>query len=221
MDVRIAKNAVFDGHLFYFGKIEAGRSQSDTVILTVPPDHKKEEVPLEISFEEYNGFIPNPLHAVVTLTHSNRPRLAYNYQIVDDGSGQSVGNGDGRIQKGEAVDLLVTLRNVGPVPATNTWVEIANSKGQHLDIRPRMIRFGQIDSDTSKEARVSFTVWPEFPEDHLGFQLFIQEKDQEVFLNEELQLTVDTKAPKPIVTVNKLVTVTDDQANNFERCWIR
>ena len=207
-----SKDAVFDGHLFYFGKIEAGRSTSETVTLTVPPDHKKEEIPLEISFEEYNGFIPNPLHAVVTLTHSNRPRLAYNYQIVDDGSGQSVGNGDGRIQKGEAVDLLVTLRNVGPVPATNTWVEIANSKGQHLDIRPHMIRFGKLDPDKSKEARVSFTVWPEFPEDHLGFKLFIQEKDQEVFLNEELQLTVDTKAPKHIVTVNKLVTVMDDQA---------
>ena len=207
-----SKDSIFDGHLFYLGKVEAGQSQSDTLTVTVPSDHKKTEIPLKVSFEEYNGFIPNPLQAVVTLTHSNRPRLAYNYQIVDDGSGQSVGNGDGRIQKGEAVDLLVTLRNVGPVPAANTWVEISNPKGQHLDIRPQMIRFGQLTPDQSKKARVSFTVWPDFPEDHLGIKLFIQEKDQQVFLNEELEITVDTRPPKHIIVVNKLVTVTENQA---------
>jgi uncharacterized protein YgiM (DUF1202 family) len=207
-----SKDSIFDGHLFYLGKIEAGQSQSDTLTVTVPSDHKKEEIPLKVSFEEYNGFIPDPLQAVVTLTHSNRPRLAYNYQIVDDGSGQSVGNGDGRIQKGEAVDLLVTLRNVGPAPASNTWVEISNPKGQHLDIRPHMIRFGQLNPDQSKKARVSFTVWPDFPEDHLGLKLFIQEKDQQVFLNEELEMTVDTRPPKHIIVVNKLVTVTENQA---------
>ena len=207
-----SKDSIFDGHLFYLGKVEAGQSQSDTLTVTVPSDHKKTEIPLKVSFEEYNGFIPNPLQAVVTLTHSNRPRLAYNYQIVDDGSGQSVGNGDGRIQKGEAVDLLVTLRNVGPVPAANTWVEISNPKGQHLDIRPRMIRFGQLQPDQSKKARVSFTVWPDFPEDHLGIKLFIQEKDQQVFLNEELEMTVDTRPPKRIIVVNKLVTVAENQA---------
>lgn len=207
-----SKDSVFDGQLFYLGKIEAGESKSDTLTVTIPSDYKKEEIPLDISFEEYNGFIPHPLRAVVTLTHSNRPRLAYNYQIVDDGSGQSVGNGDGRIQKGEAVDLLLTLRNVGPVPATNTWVKVSNPKGQHLDIRPHMIRFGQLNPDTSKKARVSFTVWPDFPEDHLGLQLFIQEKDQQVFLNEELEMAVDTRPPKHIIIVNKLVTVTENQA---------
>jgi len=207
-----SKDSIFDGHLFYLGKIEAGQSLSDTLTVKVPSDYKIGNIPLEISFEEYNGFIPNPLQAVVTLTHYNRPRLAYNYQIVDDGSGRSVGNGDGRIQKGEAVELLVTLRNVGPVPATNTWVELSNPKGQHLDIRPYMIRFGQLDPDKSKEARVSFTVWPEFPENLIGLKLFIQEKDQQVFLNEELQLTVDTRPPKQIVAVNKLVTVTHNKA---------
>ena len=75
-----------------------------------------------------------------------------------------------------------------------------------------MIRFGQLDPDTSKEARASFTVWPEFPGDLISLKLFIQEKDQQVFLNEELQLTVDTQPPKPIIAVNKLVTVTDTQA---------
>ena len=206
-----SQDSIFDGHLFYLGKIEAGESKSDTITFTVPPNHQNEEVPVKISFEEYNGFIPGPLQAVVTLTHSSRPRFAYNYQIVDDDSGQSVGNGDGRIQKGEAVDLLLTLKNVGPVSAMNTWIEVSNPKGQHLKIRPHMIRFGELAPDQAKEARISFTVWPEFSKDRLGFKLFIEERDQQVFLNEELQLSVDTQPPKQIVAVNKLVTVVDNQ----------
>ena len=207
-----SSDSAFDGHLFNLGKIEAGQSKSDTLTLTIPPDYDHEEIPLEISFEEYNNFTPDPHKAVISLTQSNHPRLAYNYQILDDGSGQSVGNGDGRIQKGEAVDLLLTLRNVGPVSAKNTLVEIANSQGQHLEIRPKMIQVGELAPDTSKSARVSFTVWPEFPSEHVGLKLFIQEKEQQVFLNEEMHLTVDTQPPKHIVAVNKLVTVTDEQA---------
>ena len=203
---------MFDGQVFYFGKIEAAERKSDSLTLTIPADYKTSEIPLEISFEEYNGFVPSPVKAVITLTHSDRPRFAYNYKVFDDGSGQSVGNGDGRIQKGEAVDLLVTLRNVGTVPAKKTRVEITNPKGQHLEIRPRMIQYGHLPPDTSKEARVSFTVWPDFPKDQLELKLFIQEKEQEVFLNEALQITVDTEPPKPIVAVNKMVTVVDNQA---------
>ncbi len=35
----------------------------------------------------------------------------YSYQIIDDGSGQSVGNGNGQIDPGEIIELVVTLEN--------------------------------------------------------------------------------------------------------------
>ena len=173
-----SENLLFDGQVFYFGKIKAGQQQSDTVRVQVPTDHDQDTASMRIVFEEYNGFTPSPLEAVIHLTGATKPRLAYNYQILDDGSGQSVGNGDGRIQKGEAVDLLLTLRNVSTVPAKNTWVEINNAADQHLNIRPRVIRFGPLEGETSKQAKVSFTVWPDFPGSELQFKLFIQEKNR-------------------------------------------
>ena len=206
-------NPLFDGQVLYFGKIAAGQEQSEIVRVDVPSDHDQDHAPMRIVFEEYNGFIPDPLEAVVHLKGSTKPRLAYNYQILDDGTGHSVGNGDGRIQKGEAVDLLLTLRNVSTVPAKNTWVEINNGTDQHLKIRPRVIRFGPLEGETSKRARVSFTVWPDFPSSELKFKLFIQEKSEQVFLNETLNLAVDTQPPLQIVATNKLVTVTAEQAS--------
>lgn len=206
-------NPLLHGRTFYFGKIPPGQSKSEQLTITLPQEITAEAIPLDIHFEEYNGFVPDPLKAVILLHGPPRPRLAYNYQIVDNGTGQSVGNGDGRIQKGEAVDLLLTIKNVGTVPAKDTWVELINEEGQHLDIRPHIIRFGHLDPDGTKQARISFTIWPDFPKDQLGFDLLIKEKDQNVFLNERVDLSVDTQPPQQIVATNKIVTVTQDRTS--------
>ena len=209
----ISSNPILDGRTFYFGKIPAGQSKSETLKVTIPKDLTTQEIPLDIHFEEYNGFVPDPLKALITLSGPPRPRLAYNYQILDDGTGQSVGNGDGRIQKGEAVDLLLTIKNVGTVPAKDTWVELTNEEGQHLEVRPQMIRFGQLEPDGTKQARISFTVWPDYPKSEVGFGLFIKEKTQNVFLNEKVDLVVDTSPPQQIIATNKMVTVTQDRSS--------
>jgi len=208
-----SSNPLLDGRTFYFGKIPAGQSKSETLKISIPKDMTTEEIPLDIHFEEYNGFVPDPLKALITLSGPPRPRLAYNYQILDDGTGQSVGNGDGRIQKGEAIDLLLTIKNVGTVPAKDTWVELTNQEGQHLDIRPQILRFGQLEPNDTKQARISFTVWPDYPKPELGFGLFIKEKTQNVFLNEKVDLIVDTRPPQQILATNKMVTVTQDRAS--------
>ena len=209
----ISSNPLLDGRTLYFGKILAGQSKAETLKVNIPKDMTIEEIPLDIQFEEYNGFVPDPLKALITLSGPPRPRLAYNYQILDNGTGQSVGNGDGRIQKGEAVDLLLTIKNVGTVPAIDTWVELTNHEGQNLDIRPQIIRFGQLEPDDTKQARISFTVWPDYPKQELRFELFIKEKTQNVFLNEKVELVVDTRPPQQIIATNKIVTVTQDPAS--------
>ena len=118
-------DASLDGHLFYFGKIDGGQSTEDILTLKLPADRPDGSIPLRLEFEEYNGFIPDQIKAVLALKGLPRPRFAYTLQILDDGTGNSVGNGDGRIQKGEAVDLLLTVKNVGTVTAQNTSVDIS------------------------------------------------------------------------------------------------
>jgi len=207
-----SQDPVLDGHVMYLGKIGIAQSAKETVTVSIPRDHPSGEFPLQIEFEEYNGFAPTPLQAVIVLRGPPRPRFAYNYQIIDDGSGQSVGNGDGLIQKGEAIDLLITLRNVGAVPAPNTWAEVTTAPGQHLYLLHNTIRFGVLKPGETKQARVSFAVRPDLPLSQLVLKLFIHEKEQNVFLNEQLQLEVDTRSPVQVTATNKLVQVTSDGA---------
>jgi uncharacterized protein YgiM (DUF1202 family) len=90
---------------------------------------------------------------------------------------------------------------------------LTNHEGQNLDIRPQIIRFGQLEPDDTKQARISFTVWPDYPKQELRFELFIKEKTQNVFLNEKVELVVDTRPPQQIIATNKIVTVTQDPAS--------
>jgi uncharacterized caspase-like protein/uncharacterized protein YgiM (DUF1202 family) len=76
-----------------------------------------------------------------------------------------------------------------------------------------LVRFGQLDPDETKQARINFTVWPDYPKPELGFGLFIKEKTQNVFLNETVDLIVDTRPPQQIIATNKMVTVTQDRAS--------
>ncbi|MBI3078549.1 MAG: caspase family protein [Deltaproteobacteria bacterium] len=201
-----------DGHLFYLGKIEGGQSVEDLVTFPIPRDRGDAQVPMQIEFEEYNGFVPDPLKAVVALRGLPRPRFAYTYQIVDDGTGNSVGNGDGRIQKGEAVDLLLMLKNVGPVAAQQTSAEVRSAVSQGVSIRDGRVDFGALKPDETKTARINIFVRKDLAVTELPLKLLIRETGLNVMLTEELKLAVDSRPSPQVVVTNKLVVVKDASA---------
>ena len=207
-----SEDAALDGHLFYLGRIEGGKSAEDTVALRIPRDRGDAAVPMRVEFQEYNGFAPDPLKAMIAIRGAARPRFAYTYQIMDDGSGGSVGNGDGRIQKGEAVDLLLTLRNVGPVPARDTRAEVTSAVTQGLAITSGTATLGVLAPEETKTARVTLAVRRDLGEAQIPLRLLIRETGMNAMLSEEIRLPVDSRPPPQIVVTNKLVTVKDASA---------
>lgn len=196
-----------DGHLFYFGKIDGGQSADDTVTIKVPSDRPDGSIPVRLEFEEYNGFVPDHLKAMLALKGLPRPRFAYTMQVIDDGSGSSVGNGDGRIQKGEAVDLLVTVKNVGTVPAQNTSIELSVPPSQSLKLNRSLLEFGALKPDEAKHATANLFVGKDIRDEHLPVRLFIKERGSNQTLDETVKLAIDHRIAPQIITTNKLVTI--------------
>jgi hypothetical protein len=208
-----SREPAFDGHRFYLGKIEPGRRAEDTVSLTIPKDHADAAVDVQIEFEEHNGFVPDPLKALIAVKGLPRPRFAYIYQIIDDGTGTSVGNGDGRIQKGEAVDLLIGVKNVGSVPAQRTWAQVTSPTLQGLGSLDARIDLGRMEPDETRNARVNLVVRKDLPVDEIPLRLFIRDEATSVMLDEAVKLSVDNRPAPQILATNKLVSVADVSAN--------
>ena len=196
-----------DGHLFYFGKIDGGQMAEDTVSIKVPADRPDATIPVRLEFEEYNGFVPDQLKALLTLKGLPRPRFAYTLQIIDDGSGSSVGNGDGRIQKGEAVDLLITVKNVGTVPAQNTSIEVSVPPSHNFRISKTLLEFGSLKPDEAKYAAVNLFVGRDIRDEHLPVRLFIKERGSNTTLDESVKLAIDHRVAPQIIASNKMVTI--------------
>ena len=196
-----------DGHLFYFGRIDGGQNSEDVVTIKIPGDRPDGNIPLHLVFEEYNGFVPDQLKAVLTLKGLSRPRFAYTLQVIDNGTGSSVGNGDGRIQNGEAVDLLLTVKNVGTVTAQHTSVDVTIPPNHGLRLNKGLVEFGPLKPDEAKSATVNLFVGKDMRDEHLPVRLFIRERSLNIMLDETVQLAVDHRTAPQIIATNKLVAI--------------
>jgi hypothetical protein len=207
-----SEDPVLNGLLFYVGKVEAGQTADDSITVPLPADRPDGAIPLSLEFEEYNGFTPAPLQAVLSLTGLPRPRFAYTHQLLDDGSGQSVGNGDGRIQTGEAIDLLVTIKNVGPVVAQQTTIDLSVPTSRDVRLNQTTLDFGPLRPNETKSARVNLFVARETKAEELPLRLFIRERGMNVILDETLKLAVDHRPSPQIIATNKIVAVNEASA---------
>ena len=112
----------FRGREYFFGRLAPGETREYTV--TARPrlwlSARTEKVEWHV-FAGGNVTLPGPFVGRLHIKEALRPRFAYSWAVVDDGSGTSQGNGDGLVQAGETLDLLVTVRNIGDGPTSDLW----------------------------------------------------------------------------------------------------
>lgn len=121
-----SENGLFDENEMVFGKIEPGASKTYDLHVKVPKSMvtRADRVRAEVSAQ--GAIKSNDAQMVVDVTGKKRPLFAYTYQTIDDVQG----NGDGRVQKGERVRLLVKVKNIGPGAALRPEATVRNGSGQ-------------------------------------------------------------------------------------------
>jgi carboxyl-terminal processing protease len=112
----MAEGDLLDGAEFVFGRIDPGETREWTTWLR--PGLRMSSRTGEVTFHFYaeGSRAPGDFVGKLMVEEKTRPRFAFNYQVVDDGSGRSSGNGDGLVQAGEGIDLLVMVQNIGEGP---------------------------------------------------------------------------------------------------------
>jgi carboxyl-terminal processing protease len=128
---------------------------------------------IKFDFEEAHEHAPPEAELRTTIKALPRPAFAYDYQVVDDTSG----NGDGALQLGEKASIYLTVKNVGLGKSYETEASIHNLSGDGLLLHDA--RFDLSDMQPGEERRVHFTfdVQPALVGNEAKVQIMVRDAD--------------------------------------------
>ncbi len=117
----------FHGREYVFGRLEPGETRSFAV--EARPAMwlfaRTEEVKWHFFCD--GATPPAPFVSRLRIKEVPHPRFSFAWQVVDDGTGTSRGNGDGLLQPGEDIDLLVSIENTGTGPTSDLVLATADT----------------------------------------------------------------------------------------------
>lgn len=120
---------------FLFGKLAPGETRQWSRSLHLPESMMAVAEPVDV--QVYDGSEVQLTTSRTTLRVDNLPHpdFAYTALVVEDGSGTSRGNGDGLLQKGEGVDLLLMVKNTGDGPSRRAFMKVHNNEGSSVFLK--------------------------------------------------------------------------------------
>jgi len=211
-----SSNPAFNHRQLEFGRIDPGKSRTAELSFETDELMRTQDVPITISFEEYNDYTPPDINAELRIIGRPRPKFDYAYRILDGGTLSSVGNGDGIIQRGESVDIVLTVRNNGEQKAegVTTTLRLSGASGVEMFGEPS-IRMEDIAAGDSKTAIFNVGVKPNASVESLHMDLSVTEArfGDEVKLADSINLPIDQEVAPRIVVVHLDGTITADPAD--------
>ena len=186
------KNAIFDKLEFIFGKIDKGATKSYSTTVEVPKASLDREDEIIIKFEDLNQKNPEDIKLNITTEAMSRPLFAFSYQILDNTKNTSVNNGDGLIQAGEELELLVWVKNIGDGLSENNVVTLRELSSKEVFIKNGRVEIGQLNPGEIKEAKLSFYIKETMPSDKFSIDLIVSETVLGTFLSNKITFPVVT-----------------------------
>ena len=200
-----------NGLSFKFGKLGIGESLTLKQAVRIPQDQPTGPASVRFKWSEYNDFAPNPVTGRVLVRGLPRPRFAVAVQVLDDNTGNSVGNGDGRIQKGEAVDLLITVKNIGDGEAREAKVSISGVVGDGVILAVGEKALGRLAPSAASQVRLTITTKKSAQVDKLTPTVTVVDDYLGVRSEQTLTLALDSKVPPAILAYKQKVYVGKDE----------
>ncbi|KXK30152.1 MAG: peptidase [Candidatus Brocadia sinica] len=185
-----SKNGLFDKLEFILGKIDPGSTKSYSTTIEIPKNSLDREDEISIKFEELNSRNPKDIKFNIVTEALLRPLFAYSYQILDTVKNSSKNNGDGLIQTGEDIDLLVLVKNIGEGTAEKNVVTLKDLSNKEVFIKNGRAEIGTLSPGETKEVKLSFVVKEIMPLDKFSVDVVISEMIFGTFVTNKLTFPV-------------------------------
>ncbi|MEL6345148.1 MAG: MXAN_5808 family serine peptidase [Myxococcota bacterium] len=150
-----SENPALDRREFYFGRIDPGQTRRFAQPVMLPLGYGDELAPLSLNFRDPEQ------RSLLTTNHQMRvegeplPTLSYSMTFIDDGSGNSRGDGDGLPDPGEIIDVEVTITNEAGGDTREAFARLKNRSGAGLDLHNGIIEAGEIQTLKGQDCEIN------------------------------------------------------------------
>ena len=139
---------LLDRREFVFGKLEPGEKRTWTVPVKVPKYTPSRRDTITVRWEDEAGTSLDELKGESDLAELPRPTLSWSYHLQG-------GSPDGLFhkgEKGETVELVVDVKNVGPGQAYDAYAGLKNLAEDKLNVKKGRTKLGPLKPGESKTA---------------------------------------------------------------------
>ncbi len=204
-------NPLLDRREFVFGSVRPGEKKNWKVQVKMPKDITSRRDEVTVKFYDDHGALPEAVVSELNFVEIPRPAFAFDWQLIDD---CAQCNGDGMVQRGELVSLLLDVKNVGTGKALDALAQIKNAADQNIFIEKGRFKLGEIAPGETKTAKFVLEVKKAYKGDTFPLKLAIIDEPLEEFSTEKLQIPVGDSGPE--VEVKKVVVRLPERAELFE-----
>lgn len=190
-----SEHPAFKGREFLFGYLEPSESRSWSVSARIPKDAASRSDLVTLALTSEQGRITEKSSLPVVTQEVPHPQFAY--QLVMDDAER--GDGDGRLEAGEGVNLLVLVTNTGPGDADDVSLRLKSAAQEDLFLERGRASMGAIKSGQTGVGELRFRL-PKTQSDreNLPLELTIYDSGTGEWLEDEIHLVAaPSKVDKP------------------------
>lgn len=198
---------------FPFGFIPPGATRTWSAPIELPEGLPKQDIIMDVSFEEANGHLPEPLTVVIPVDELPQPSFAFSLSMPSQMKGKSMATG-------APVSLDVDVTNTGGgTTSKETAATISNECGEKLFIEKGREKLGAMPPKATRRAPFRFHLSPEFDKSTCELKLTIADVKRFVVLTKKIDLLVSegkisppvgTRYGPPMIEVARAPTSTAD-----------
>jgi carboxyl-terminal processing protease len=189
-----------------FGRLAPLETMRKTFEFKVPKDALARVDDVLVAFEDAGKNVLTPVAARFAVVAKELPRFAYGAQMNDT----AAGNGDGVLQKGERVAIVVDLQNVGVGKALDAYATLASLSGNDVFLTKGREKLGGIDAADHRQVTFEFEVRPGFKDGRVRLELALMDAELHVYAEQHLELAIEP--PRAVAAAEGLVQVVRDRA---------
>lgn len=153
-----SENNIFDDRQFAFGKLSPGELRRWFVPITLSESLNSRSNLIKFQFKDHLKKIIHHDQLVLNAIEKPKPNFSYSISMLDDGTENSKGNGDQKLQIGETISVLINLRNNGKGPSGPITVLLKSAEGKNIFLKKGRATLDALESGGNNKVDFQFDI---------------------------------------------------------------